>query len=155
MQNSTPPVKTETCCSINQQTKVLCKKLVFSVTYLIAVSRPHYLPVYVRVCKLPSGKRTKCTVNCALLSHCTAYCCRSSTFRFGIQQQHLHHHNWGWYWPATNWRSTTQHPVPYFERSTTVLEQTDYCKVRSSLSDTLLQKGCTPLPEFMNWIRRH
>jgi len=58
MQNSAPPVKAEICCSINQQTKVLCKKLVFSVTYLIAVSRPPYLPVYVRDCKLPSGKRT-------------------------------------------------------------------------------------------------
>ena len=71
MQNSTPTVKAETCCSINQQTKVLCKKLVFSVTYLIAVSRPHYLPVYVRVCKLLSGKRTErtaATLHCVLLS---------------------------------------------------------------------------------------
>ena len=61
MQNSTPSVKAETRCSIYQQTKVLCKKLVLSVTYLIAVSRPHYLPVYVRVCKLLSGKRTERT----------------------------------------------------------------------------------------------
>ena len=30
MQNSTPTVKAETCRSIHQQTKVLCKKLVFS-----------------------------------------------------------------------------------------------------------------------------
>ena len=41
MQNSTPSVKDETCCSINQQTKVLRKKLVFSVTYLIAQGPGH------------------------------------------------------------------------------------------------------------------
>ena len=79
MQNSTPPVKGKTCCSINQQIKVLCKQFVFSVTYMIAVPRPHYLPIYVRECRPPSGKRIECTANCALLSHCTAYCCRSST----------------------------------------------------------------------------
>ena len=58
---------------------MLCKQFVFSVTYMIAVPRPHYLPIYVRECRPPSGKRIECTANCALLSHCTAYCCRSST----------------------------------------------------------------------------
>ena len=43
------------------------------------VSRPHCLPVYVRECKILPGKRTVCTANWAVLLHCTAYCCRSST----------------------------------------------------------------------------
>ena len=41
MQNSTPPVKAETRRSIKQQTNVLCKKLVSSVTYLIAQCPGH------------------------------------------------------------------------------------------------------------------
>ena len=60
---------------------MLCKKLVFSVTYLIAVFRPHYLPVYVRECKLLSGKRTEhtaVTLHCVLLS------------QFNIQIQIIH-----------------------------------------------------------------
>ena len=45
MQNSTPPVKAETCRSINQQTKSVMQNVGFQ-RYISdsTVSRPHYLP---------------------------------------------------------------------------------------------------------------
>ena len=45
------------------------------------VNWTQYQAVYIHECKMSSGKRTVCTVKCAPLSHCTGYCCYSSTFR--------------------------------------------------------------------------
>jgi len=89
-----------------------------------------------------SGNWTVCTANCAVLWHCTAYCCHSSTFR--LQQRHahrwtlathwqLHRHKWGWYRTETNCRFAIQHPVPCSDRSSSSVVHTG--------TDSLLQRA--------------
>jgi hypothetical protein len=90
MQNSTLTVKAKTRRSINQQIQVLCKKLVFSFTYLIAQCPGH------TNCRFMSASAKCCLAtepaNCAGLSHCTAYCCRSSISRLQERQTHRRTH---------------------------------------------------------------
>jgi hypothetical protein len=68
MKNSTPTVKAETCRSINQQTKVLCKQLVFSFTYLIAAQCPGHT-----ACRFMSAS-AKCCLSTELCSAVTLHC---------------------------------------------------------------------------------
>jgi len=77
MQNPTPTVKAETCRSINPQTQVLCKKLVFTFTYLIAAQCPRhttcrFMSASAKCCLAtePYALRTVqcCHMHCVLLS---------------------------------------------------------------------------------------
>ena len=85
------------------------------------VSRPHYLPVYVRQCKMLTGKRT---VQCCHIALRTAVAVQHSDYSSDRHTdehlQHLHRHNWALHRPETNCRSATQHPVPCSDRSCTV-----------------------------------
>jgi len=64
------------------------------------VNWTQYQAVYIHECKMSSGKRTVCTVKCAVLSHCTGYCCYNSTFR----PQQRQTHRWTL---ATHWHHVT------------------------------------------------
>jgi hypothetical protein len=118
------PVKAEKCRSINQQTKVSCKQLVFSfISDSSTVSRSHYQPVYVRQCKMLSVNRTVQCCHIALRAVVAVQhsdCSGHKHTAEHLQHRQLHRHTWGWYRPQTNCRSVTQHPVPCSDRSSTV-----------------------------------
>jgi hypothetical protein len=83
MQNSTPTVKAETC-SINEQTKVLCRKLVFSFTYLIAQSPGHTTCPFKSAnakCSLASEPYALRTVQCCHIALRTAVAVQHSDYK--------------------------------------------------------------------------
>lgn len=68
--------------------QVMYRNLVFSFRYLIAQCLRHTTCWFLCQCKMLSGNWTVRTTNCAVLSHCSAYCCRNSISILQQRQAH-------------------------------------------------------------------